>query len=125
MRRDVVGLGLGFLNPVNQVKAAWGVASNPLNPFAQTRAIKNLFTGGGRGPAPQYMPPGAYDPQQQYAPPPPPPGYPPGFAPQAYPSYAPAPMYGGNTGWDASYGDAAPDPSGGADPWAGYAPPSY
>lgn len=120
------------LNPVNQIKAAWGIASNPLNPLKQTQAIRNLFGGSRPAAAPpqmQYLPPGAYPPPAQqwggvppgYPPPAyaPPSGMPPtpaGFAPP--PSYGAPPMfdyaapmpvdvnalYGPQTGWDQAYG---------------------
>lgn len=108
------------LNPINQVKMVYNVAKNPLNPFAQTRAMVNLFRpGGGAPPVPGAGPPPGYQVMPPYPPAPmvapgggwggappmgpppgygmspmgPPPGYggpPPAFMPPQYPQYDPA-----------------------------------
>lgn len=133
---DTVGFGLGDIlnaaNPINHLKAAYGVVSNPFNPLKQTQALLNIFRGpaGSRGgaqqPPPQYMPPGAYQPQPAPGWGAPPPGFPspfpsgyppppPGFAPMGFgapPTFdyaASMPvdlnaLYGPQTGWDAAYG---------------------
>lgn len=108
---DTVGINWGVLNPLNHIRAAYTVATNPFNPGRQTAALRNLFTGGrssaapgarttaappppppaapwggapAGGPGMSYMPPGAYPPP----PPPPPPGWA-AFAPSGAPPVPP------------------------------------
>lgn len=102
--RDHVGFGWSnithALNPVNQVKMLYGVASNPLNPFKQTNAMLNLFRPGGGGTR-NLMPTSAaaYASPQPWGTPPPPMST--GF--QGYgPSAGPPPPWGA----------AAPPPQG-------------
>ena len=107
------------LNPVNQLRVAYNVAKNPLDPFAQTRALTTLFT----GPRASSPPPGYGAPGPMYPPPPtapyqpmpmgmtaPPGGYgPPQYGPADYAQpFVPA-QYGPDTGWDAAYGGAPSD----------------
>lgn len=85
------------LNPVNQVKAVYNVAKNPLNPFAQTRAMVNLFRpGGGAPPVPGAGPPAGMRVMPPYPPAPmtaPPPAW--GGAPNPTALTAPPPPWGG------------------------------
>ncbi len=60
----IVGFGLSnitnALNPVNQLKAAWGVVSNPFNPLKQTQSVLNMFRPGGGAARPPAPPPPGY-----------------------------------------------------------------
>lgn len=122
----IVGWGLSnitnALNPVNQLKAAWGVVSNPFNPLKQTQAVANLFRSGGGAARPPAPPPGYGAP-------------PPGFYGGAPPGYGPPPP---PPGWGGppppQFGGAAPPPEGlsyapqipptSQQPWGGFAPPA-
>lgn len=123
----VIGWGLSnltnALNPVNQLKAAWGVVSNPFNPMKQTSAVLNLFRPGG-GSAPSRQPPPGYG------------GAPPGWGPA--PPNTPPPGWGAPPpfpgGGPPSWANAAPPPGGlsyqqpipptSAQPWGGQPPPA-
>lgn len=132
-----IGFGFGdvvnVLNPVNHLKAGWGVVSNPFNPLKQTQAVLNAFRGGRGGAAPSAAPPG-YAPQGWRAGGAPAPGW------GAPPPVAPSPAMPPGSAWfspqqqQQQWGAAAPPPSGlsyapqmpatSTQPWGGFAPPA-
>lgn len=95
------------VNPLNQIKMVYNVAKNPFNPFAQTRAMVNLFRpGGGSAPAPGAGPPPGMRVMPPY--PPAPPTMPPGAgwgAPMAPPPGGPM---GPTPGWGGAPGPSTP-----------------